>query len=296
MTIKEVLTAGSLIPTYNNVYNSDDWFLHTHARLDSLLSRLEGKREIFEDMLEYTGHNEDPTRTLPGLVGAVDALFELNCYRYRHLWSLYVAEYNPLWNVDGTEKTTRIRKNTGTQENKASGSDSIEYKGSEATTRSGSESMSPEGAEIRETEGSITEAASGGPTESRTTFDSSTFYGTNKTEDTTKRETTYGKDSGGGSKPYKETTSYDDRTDTKTYNDVKDERSFDHREDKTTFGKTDTRTDNLTENETVIHERGGNIGVTMTTQLEEGELNFAFMFRFMDDLVSDIANAISYLW
>ena len=271
MRIKDALAAGSFIPRNNNTYNSDDWYLATVSTM------------------------EDPAGSLPALTGAVDMLMELNCYKYRHLWKLYVAEYNPLWNVDGTEKTTRTRDNSGTQENKLSGSDELEKLGKETTTRTGNETNSPSGSQTLTKAGSITTANSGGPTSSRTTFDSATFYDTDKTVDTGKQSTTYG-EKNGASDPYTETQSYTGRTDTKTYNNVADELGFSNRSDKTTYGKTDTRTDNLHENEVIIHERGGNIGVTMTTQLEQSEVDFVQMFRLIEEIVADIAGAISYVF
>lgn len=296
MRIKDALAAGSFIPRNNNTYNSDEWYLATVSKLDSFLRRLQGNREIFEDLTAYTGTMEDPAGSLPALTGAVDMLMELNCYKYRHLWKLYIAEYNPLWNVDGTEKTTRTRDNSGTQENKLSGSDELEKLGKEKSTRTGNETTAPDGSETMTKAGSITTANSGGPTSSRTTFDSATFYDTDKTVDTGKQATTYG-EKNGASDPYTETKSFSsDRKDTHTYNDVADELSFTNRSDKTTYGKTDTRTDNLHENEVIIHERGGNIGVTMTTQLEQSEVDFVQMFRLIEEIVADIAGAISYVF
>lgn len=329
MDIKTVLTAGSLIPTYNNVYNSDDWFIALSARMDSLLRRLHGKREIFDDYVEHTGYNEDPAGTRQNLLEIVDSLFELNCYKYRHLWTLYEATYNPLWNVDGTETIERERTNTGTQTNGKSGDDTLEFMGSEkdehkghdyteksgteSTERTGNETMEPSGTEKVTRDGSVVESHSGGPTNSRTTFDSAAFLDTDKTVDTGKVATTYGKDGSGSTDPYTETTSYQTRKDTRTYNQVKDttsfnqrkddthfdssnEKSFTGRKDKTTYNSSDTRTDNLSEVEKTVTKRGGNIGVTMTTQLERDELLFVSEFRAVENIIADVANCISYVW
>lgn len=285
-TIKDAINTGSIIPTNNNYYNSDDWFINTAQHLDQLLYRTQGRRELFDDLTE--DHEE--------IKAAVDDLFMFNAYKYRHLWTLYVAEYNPLWNVDGTEKTTRTRDNTGTQEDKLSGTDEFEKLGKEKSTRTGNETTAPDGSETMTKAGSITTANSGGPTSGRTTFDSATFYDTDKVADTGKQSTTYG-EKNGASDPYTETKSYSsDRKDTHTYNNVADELAFTNRSDKTTYGKTDTRTDNLHENEIIVHERGGNIGVTMTTQLEESEYNWTMLFKFLNIIVSDIANHIAYMW
>ena len=292
-TIKDAITAGSIIPRNNNYYNSDDWFVNTAQHLDRLLSSTQGKRELFDDYTE--DHAE--------IVDAIDDLFLFNAYKYRHLWTLYVAEYNPLWNVDGSEKIIRDRTNTGTQEDKLSGNDTLEYLGTmkdshtghDDLTKSGSESLARTGHDDVTQTGNIKEENGGNITSARTTFDSGTFLDTDKDSDTRSTTTTF------NSK--KDQTNYNS-TDTTTFTSRKDEqsylsdmtRSFTNRQDKTTFGKTNTRTDNLAEHEVEEHIRGGNIGVTMTTQLEEAEYKWAMMFKFLNIIVSDIANHIAYIW
>lgn len=259
-TIKDAITAGSIIPTTNHYYNSDDWYVHTAQYLDRLLSSTQGTRELFD---EYKAEHTE-------IVDAVDDLFMFNTYKYRHLWKLYTAEYNPLWNVDGTEKTIRERLNTGTQENKLSGKDSLEYFGSEKDSHTGHDDVTQTG--------SVTDTNSGNITSARTTFDSHEFADTDK--DTDSRSTT---------------TTFNSKKDQSNYNSDMTH-SFTGRKDETSFGKTDTRTDNLTEHEEVTYIRGGNIGVTMTTQLETDEVNFVNSFHFLQTIVSDIANHISYVW
>lgn len=297
MRIKEVLTAGTLVPSYNNIYNSDDWFLATSSRMDSLLRRLHGNREIFDEYVEVTGTQENPAGTRQNLLEIVDSCFELNCYKYRHLWTLYEAQYNPLWNVDGTEVTERERKNTGTETHKKSGKEITTYSGTEDLTRSGNETWEPSGKEKLSKTGSTVEAHTGGEQNARTTFDSASFLDTDKMTDTKKIGTTYGKDASGNSDPYAEETSFTTRKDTTTYNNVKDSRSFTNRKDELEYNNTqDQRTDNLTETERITHTRGGNIGVTMTTQLERDEQSFVAGFRLIEDIIADIANSISFVW
>lgn len=293
MRIRDLYTDNTtIIPVGNNYYNSREWFLQTYNLLDGLIRRTQGNRILYEDL-----------ETLDDVKAAVDDLLVFNRYKYDHLWKLYVAEYNPLWNVDGTEKTIRERVNTGTQENALSGKDSLEYLGSEKDSHTGHDDVTKSGSEVRARTGhddvtqtgSITDSNSGNITSSRTTFDSSTFADTDK--DTDSRSTTKTFNS------KKDQTNYNS-TDTTSFTARKDEtayssdmtHSFTGRKDETTFGKKDTRTDNLTEHEEITHIRGGNIGVTMTTQLETDEVNFVNSFHFLQTIVSDIANHISYIW
>ena len=99
MRIKELYTdSNTIIPVGNNYYNSREWFLQTYNLLDGLIKRTQGNRILYEDL-----------ETLDDVKAAVDDLLVFNRYKYDHLWKLYVAEYNPLWNVDGSEKTIRER-------------------------------------------------------------------------------------------------------------------------------------------------------------------------------------------
>ena len=297
--IKDAIQEGLQIPVNNNLYNSEPWFLFAKNNLLKLLKRLYGNRELFDNIiLEDDGHVKSTEDILDEVKDYIDSLFTVNTWKYKHLYDLYCAEYNPIWNVDGKEEETinRKRENTGTLEMASSGTDSIEKKGKESTTRTGNETDEPTGTESLQKQGSITEANSGGVENGRTTFDSSTFLGTDKSTDTLKHTSTYGKDGNGNNDPYKETTSFTTRKDTHTYNSVKDETGFTNRVDETTYGKTDTRTDDLTEEETIgtIKVRRGNIGVTSTQKLFTEEVNVAMSFRFLNGIALDIATSISY--
>lgn len=305
MKIKDLIIGNnSIIPRGNNAYNSDLWFLNTAASLDGFIRRLHGNREIYDDLLEYnSAHHEDPNGTRQNVIDIVDAHLALNAYKYRHLWDLYVAEYNPLWNVDGSEKIIRDRNNTGTQDMQASGHDDFTKSGTEqnaksgydSVTKSGSESESKSGTDTTTRNGSIDEQNGGDITTGRTTFDSATFLGTEKKEDTIDKETTYTDLEDETEYNSDVTTSFTNRKDQTDYNST-ETLSFTNRKDKTDYGRKDTRTDNLNEHEVTEHIRGGNIGVTMTQQMEDAELNWALRFRLLEMICADIANAISYIW
>ena len=175
-----------------------------------------------------------------------------------------------MWNVDGTEHTIRDRENSGTQESAASGTDTVNY--------NGSETMAKTGYDDNVQSGNIKEQNGGALTSGRTTFDSGSFLDTDKETDS--RDTT---------------TTYNNKSDKMTYNST-DTHSFNNRNDETDYGRVDTRTDDLHEHEEIMHIRGGNIGVTMTTQLEADELKWVKSFNFIQTLISDIANHISYVW
>ena len=378
----------------NSRYNSKPWWVSIYPRLARWLQRTQGRRELFT----YIEDDQDPQDYAQN---DVDVLLEFNSYKYDHLWKLYKAEYNPLWNVDGTETLTIHREESterdmsdahtgddtvsyiGSEKETRSGNETLEKSGQEAVTRSGNETDAKTGkekvtrtgnetdekagtekvtrtgnetdakagSETKTIAGSTTEAHSGSIQQSRTTYDSSTAYDTDKTTDTTKKATTYGVDGSGTADPYTETdsfsadrtdthtynsvadetsftgrkdthtyntvadettfdgrtdthtynsvadtTSFTGRKDTKTYNSVADEKTFTGRDDKTTFNSTHTVDDDSsgTVDETQTRTRGGNIGVTMTQQMEQAEVEFVGMFHFLEQICVDIAGAISY--
>lgn len=300
-TIKNAISKGLTIPVNDQFYNSEPWFLFAKNQLISVLRRMYGNRELFDDIIydEDTGHMKPDATILQETKESIDLVLMVNTWKYKHLYDVYCADYNPIWNVDGIEKETvdRLQTNTGDQTIEQSGTDTLAMSGTEANTRTGNEVTEPSGVTKVSKTGSITDSQSGGPTNSRTTFDSATFADTDKTTNSGKTSTSFGVNLAGTVDPYEEQTSFVNREDKLTYNNVKDERSFQDREDSTTYGKTDTRTDDLTEQENLvtIKERHGNIGVTTTQKMLQEEIDIASSFRFLEIVAQDIAMAISYV-
>jgi len=215
----------------NSKYNSDDWFLYIKNSLATWMLRTSGRRELFC----WISDADDPTDYA---ARDIDVLLDYNAYKYRHLWELYVAKYNPVWNVDGTESETITRQkkterdlnraNTGTQTNTASGEDTLKN-------------------------GKIV-------TESGTTYDSGTLLTRSQLANTGDDVTEYG------------------RKDTRE-DDLNEKTDDDSKEDETI---TTTKT------------RGGNIGVTKTTDMETDELVWSGTFKFLEELTADICSFISY--
>lgn len=220
MTIKNLydhFKDAAIIHEADPEYNNDEWWLAFRGRLRHWLVTWHGRKELLDYLAEewtnYAGetyqrgtyeayqHNIDVV---------IDTILAANAYKYRHLYALYVAEYNPIWNVDGTEKIVITEEGTeeGTGSRQASGADTVQN----ATT----------------------------------TYDEDTAHPT---------------DSG-----------------TQNYG-RKDE---DSREGSHTLERTETRT------------RGGNIGVTMTQDMEQKEKEWAGMLDLIRVIVGDLANAIAY--
>lgn len=81
-----------------------------------------------------------------------DIIWLLHSTEWDRLWTSYVADYNPIWNVDGTESETQTRDleanhtgtdtlaHTGTITDAKTGTDTLAKTGTDTTTKTGTES------------------------------------------------------------------------------------------------------------------------------------------------------------
>lgn len=139
-----------------------------------------------------------------------------------------MADFNPLWNVDGVEGFISKDTHTGTDTTRHTGTDRVNRDDTGNITKSGNETNVSSG-----TDTSI---------DSNTTYNSSTFY------DNDKNTYNHGK------------------SDTHTYNQVRDTHDL-HNLDVTTYNSQNDETRNLTDNHVDLKVRQGNIGVTKSTDL-----------------------------
>lgn len=173
-------------------------------------------------------------------------------------------KYNPIWNVDGVEGTIHQSTHTGTDTDKKTGTDTtsgsetgtVTNTGKSTNTRTGNETDTPTGKDIN--------------TGFNTTFDSSTFRDTQKTEAT-----------------------FEQRVDTHTYNQVKDTFEVDS-ENPTTetrnltnggstqYNSQNQKTLNLKDEDLDMKIRQGNIGVTSTQSLIRQQIDLTDL----DDIIT----------
>lgn len=172
--------------------------------------------------------------------------------------------YNPIWNVDGVEGTIHQSTHTGTDTDKKTGTDTtsgsetgtVTNTGKSTNTRTGNETDTPTGKDIN--------------TGFNTTFDSSTFRDTQKTE-----------------------ASFENRIDTHTYNEVKDTFEVDS-ENPTTetrnlanggstqYNSQTQKTLNLKDEDLDMKIRQGNIGITSTQSLIRQQIDLTDL----DDIIT----------
>ena len=206
----------------------DDWWTdNDFTTTINPLMRIRGaSREVLtyieENDLEMDAYDMIPVITMQTLLA--------NRYKYQHLWKLNNAEYEPLYNLDVTNKTTfdwSMNRN-GEDKNVRSGEDKNVASGSDTTSNS------------------------------TTTYDSTADHATDKSS------ISHG------------------RTDTRTYTNLEDKRTYTNLKD----AKSGTET----------IQRYGNQGVTMATQMAEAEMIWSDKLKFIEIVVDDLLNAISYLW
>lgn len=197
-----------------------------------------------------------------------------NQEKYSKIFYAQYAEFNPMWNVDGTEVTERTLDQTGTDENAKSGKDTNTKTGNETDEKSGTEANTRTGDETTELSGTDTK------TTSRTSYDSDTFYDVEKVVDSpTQREdkVTYNS--------VKDEQSFNNRKDTHTYNQVKDQTDYDSK---------DTETRNLHDVEYIKHTRQGNIGVVSTVRLLQEYVELSEL-NILDVIARDVVNSFTYM-
>lgn len=271
MKIRKALEQGLInIPENNIFFNSEQWFIFCKDKITPMLSVQQGNRELFTHLYinEETGVKESNATISTRITNSITVLFLANSWKYKHLYDLYKEEYKPLWNYDGTEERKLTRNETGTKDvtDEKTGDDTVTYSGTETL----------------EKEGSVAEISVGDVQQQKTTFDSDTDYDTDKTVQDTAISTVYGlrrENNMDLSDPYEETKSYTNRNDKTDYN--------------STVTTDEDTTHETIETETV--KRGGNQGTTTTQAMFLEEMNVANTYKFLAEIVRDVANCISYV-
>lgn len=356
MTNPKIQTAYPTAGILTNLKNrkTAEWLTATTSEsatvLDTLLKVRYGKR-----VLNTTGLLiQTDINTL------ADIEFLIHGTEWDRIWSDYVAEYNPIWNVDGTETTTETRnltgtdtgtdthtesgtdtkKNSGTETNADTGTDTRKNAGTETNADTGRDTVTNTGTETNADTGTDTKKNSGTETNADTGTDTKKNTGTETTDNSL-----YAFDSTSAS-PAGITKRTDDLTESLEYgktetrtDDLTESQEYgktstrtDDLTEATEYGKTTTRTDNLTETQeygktstrtddlteateyghkdtreadlthkdtgtvTTVHDRHGNIGVTMTQQMLQADLDFwaQAAARFYERIIKEIVDDITY--
>ena len=251
-------------------------------------------RELFDNP---KFNNEDVDANLANIKKTLLIHLKSKARLYDRMFNAYMADFNPLWNVDGVVGEIREINHTGTDIDTHAGTDTIKSNASSASTRSGNEEIEKFGKESSTTSGNKETEYHGADVEvtSRTTFDSSTF---NEAE---KIERGFTEDNGHERKDketynnVKDEIEFTNRKDKHTYNDVKDIVRGDS-EDKTTYDSSLTRTKALKDTDLFMQIRQGNIGVTKSSELLADTLSLYDnpLMNFVHYVVNDCINQLAY--
>lgn len=253
---RHVITgAGESTPTAYRTFVNEDWFTFLNSAkvehsgqtlysVEQVISQQYGHHNILEEYYEnelYDGSLDNCTDDQfnsyveDELKQAVIDLFNAKNVEYKKLYAMSIAEYNPLFNVDGTtievHSGTDTNTNSGTDRTSLSGSDTVSHSGTDTTSHSGYDTAAKTGTDATARTGSDTIGLSGDDTVKSTGTDSVANTGTDKKRNTGTL------------------TSVDSNSDTIT-NKVSafdSSSSVDDTESTTDYGKSNTRTDNLVE-------------------------------------------------
>ena len=281
MTVSEIMQAKMGRPLFPTNYNFMKFYSEYYSMIDPFIRIMYGGMKTIVD----------DVNTFDILVGGYlttqkDALEK----RYNVLRT----EYNPIWNVDGTEETQSENTQSGSISNAKNGTMSTTKSGSVVTDNGGTITNTKSGNITTDNGGTITNTKSGSVSrengEVTTTvvnqknpFESDGFVDDSKQTSTTPTNSS--------------TETYNNVSDTQTMNNVKSTETYNNVTDSQTFNNYgDTQTFNNVKNvsrETLT--RQGNIGVTSTQSLIEQELSIRLNDFYMI-LFAEILNTICYGW
>lgn len=208
-------------------------------------------------------------------------VFLVNQEKYKKLFDAMTLEFNPLWNVDGTETTTRKLTKEGTVTNDKDGFDELANTGHDDITKTGTDTNTKSG--------SFDTTKSGNFTYGRLGSDTTTYSGQEETKRNGDRTL---KTEGGEISTHEEattdsqslTTTTKDNTfygvdgvvgelgtskkETETFTNLKDEKTFTNRQDQTQHNTTDTTTYNNVKDETTYDDVTDEMAYDSTTKTE----------------------------
>ena len=181
------------------------WYQYIKGKFDDKVWEDFYSRQVF-NVMKF--NNEDNSVNYANIIKSIKIRLLTKSRIYERMFNAFMSDYNPLWNVDGVTGTVRQSThtgditNTGKTETTNTGKSETTNTGKSETTNTGKSETTNTGKNSNTRTGNETNAPTGKDISEKsvTTFDSSTYRDTEKTEN-----------------------SFESRTDTHTYNSVKDE-------------------------------------------------------------------------
>ena len=117
ITLKEL--NNNFIPA-SGYYSSREWYISIAGVIEKILRIRDGKREL-QDFVKLPPFTLPDAQYISDMTQAVkdniDMLFIVNDESYARIYRALTEDYNPIWNVDGTETLVYTKDNTGKQTN-----------------------------------------------------------------------------------------------------------------------------------------------------------------------------------
>lgn len=280
---------------------SSDWWSFLKPLWDDILWMYYADRVVFYNR---RFPEDDDEQCVENLLRVWTTYLKSKAHNFERIYNVLWQEYNPLWNVDGVTGTISKDTHTGTDQRRKTGDDTLKMTGTDTHTLSGEDEVTLSGTDSVDVSitkddttrsGNETLAASGNDvnTQQVATFDSQDNFVNNN-----KNTITNGK------------------IDTHTYNNVKDAHELEsgtdttygkvstaeygkidtnqrNMQDKTEYNSTDTNTLNLQDDHLDLVIRQGNIGVTMSQQLLQAELETR-KYDFAKMVIKECVNLVTY--
>ena len=252
------LNNDTLMPTDSQLgaVSNHDWWKYVKPQFDNLIWMYYSQRDVF---LNPRFDIDDSDKCINNIIKTFSIFLISKDRQFDRMFNAIMADFNPLWNVDGVTGHIEEIYRTGTDTHKLSGTDSTSTTDTGDITKSGNETIAGSGTDTN--------------THSVKTFDDGSTW----------KESS--KDAlGKGS------------TDTHTYNNVTDTRNLTSSATNT-YGSTLQRTKALKDTDLFMQIRQGNIGVTKSSELLADAMELYGLNELMDFVhfvVNDCINQVAY--
>lgn len=265
--IKNLLNRTNALKSFlpsNRIYNDEEWFVFISSCVDFVFSRGADaektdaltayiysyfkERNLFDEWfyenVEKFEEN-DLNYFYEYIHEVVNYLFMSNNYKYHGLFESTILEFNPLWNVDGVETTTRTLEQDGTVTVNETGTDTMKKTGTVGNITSDDYTKRNTGTDTLLQTGTDANAHSGTDTVAETGTDATGHTGTQRVDRDADNTDTRDEDNTDtvSKSPFNDNAFYNSD---KTVSDIDiDERHVIDESDVTTFNDTTTETKNL---------------------------------------------------
>lgn len=281
-TLEYYLNKGTLCPSdieVGETVSSAEWWNELKSNFDDIIWLYFAERFVF---INNRYSSDDDITNVNNIKRAFAIWIKSKKRLIDALYGGYIAEFNPLWNVDGVVGEIRETNHTGTDVNAKTGDDSTTRTGNEESEKFGKESNTRNGKRELEYTGAEVDVTS------KMTFDDQENWKLAE-----KIEKGFSTEEG------------HEKKDTETYTNLKDETEFTNRKDKTTYNNvkdktdynsTNTETKNLKDTDLFMQIRQGNIGVTKSSELimDNQELYMNEIMDLWKWIVRMCVNQVSY--